>query len=52
MRRLVRLAGLGVAVVLLVRLLNWLMAPALPALETLLVVSAVAVVIVGGRWPR
>jgi len=52
MKRVAWLAVLGIAVAVTVRVLNWVAAPVLPALETLLIVSAVAILIVGGRWSR
>ncbi|MBK6871332.1 MAG: hypothetical protein IPK24_18995 [Kineosporiaceae bacterium] len=52
MKRLAWMAVLGIAVVVTVRVLDWVAAPVLPALETLLIVAAVAMLITGGRWSR
>jgi len=48
--KLLRLAGAAVGIVLAIRILDWLLTPALPLLVTLLVV-ALAVRLVWGRNP-
>ena len=49
MNRYLRLLGAGVLVVVAIRVLDWLLAPALPLLETLFVLALVAYVVLGRR---
>jgi hypothetical protein len=47
--RFLRLLGAAVLLVLAVRVLDWLLAPALPLLETLFVLTLVAYIVLGRR---
>jgi uncharacterized membrane protein len=47
--KLVRLLGAAVLVVLAIRILDWLLAPVLPLLVSLLVMTLVAYVVLSGR---
>jgi hypothetical protein len=49
MTRLVRLLGAAVAVVMAIRVLDWILAPALPLLVTLFAMALVVYVVMGWR---
>jgi hypothetical protein len=49
MTRLVRLLGAAVVVVMAIRVLDWILAPALPLLVMLFVMALVAYVVMGWR---
>ena len=49
MSRVLRLLGAAVLVVMAIRILDWLLAPVLPLLMSLLVMTLVAYVVLSGR---